>query len=269
MRIARLAIAPVKGLGLVHPQEVLLGRTGVRNDRRFYLVDPDGRLVNNKTCGELMQVRPGVSPDADRLTLAFPSGETVGGDVELGAAVETSFYGRPVTGRYVDGTVVGRDQRARGPAASPRADGRARRGDRPRARRLADLGRLAGGARPQGRHRARRRPALPHDGRARRLRGARGGLLDRRRGRGRRSPHPGHRPCRQVRRDDAEPRHRRSRTSTRSAVSRATARYARASRSAAASAATCSRKARSASATPSCEGADAGDRPRRGSRRSF
>ena len=75
----------------------------MRNDRRFYLVDPDGRLVNNKTCGELMQVRPGVSPDADRLTLAFPSGETVGGDVELGAAVETSFYGRPVTGRYVDG----------------------------------------------------------------------------------------------------------------------------------------------------------------------
>jgi uncharacterized protein YcbX len=103
VRIARLAIAPVKGLGLVHPQEALLARSGVRNDRRFYLVDPDGRLVNNKTCGELMQVRPDVSPDAGRLTLAFPSGEAVGGDVELGAAVETSFYGRPVTGRYVEG----------------------------------------------------------------------------------------------------------------------------------------------------------------------
>ena len=103
MRVARLAIAPVKGLGLVHPDEVLLGRSGVRNDRRFYLVDPGGRLVNNKTCGELMQVRPEVSEDASRLTLAFPSGELVGGDVTLGAAVETSFYGRPVTGRYVDG----------------------------------------------------------------------------------------------------------------------------------------------------------------------
>jgi MOSC domain-containing protein len=103
MKVSRLAIAPVKGLGLVHPEEVLLGRSGVRNDRRFYLVDPSGRLVNNKTCGELIQVRPEVSEDASRLTLAFPSGELVGGDVTLGAAVETSFYGRPVSGRYVDG----------------------------------------------------------------------------------------------------------------------------------------------------------------------
>jgi len=103
VRIVRLAIAPVKGLGLVHPDQAVLSRTGVLNDRRFYLVDPEGRLVNNKTCGELMQVRPDVSPQADRLTLAFPSGETVGGEVVLGGAVETSFYGRPVTGRYVDG----------------------------------------------------------------------------------------------------------------------------------------------------------------------
>jgi uncharacterized protein YcbX len=103
MRVARLSIAPVKGLALVHLQEVLLSRSGVRNDRRFYLVDPDGRLINNKTCGEVMQVRPEVSDDADRLSLTFPSGETVGGDVALGEPVETSFYGRPVTGRFVDG----------------------------------------------------------------------------------------------------------------------------------------------------------------------
>jgi hypothetical protein len=103
MRIVRLAIAPVKGLGLVHPEEALLGRAGIPNDRRFYLVDPDGRLVNNKTCGELLQVRPDVSEDAGHLTLAFPSGEQVSGEVVPGATVETSFYGRPVTGRYADG----------------------------------------------------------------------------------------------------------------------------------------------------------------------
>src|SRR5262249_47655826 len=97
------AIAPVKGLGLVHPQEAVLSRSGVLNDRRFYLVDLDGRLVNNKTCGELMQVRPDVSPDAEHVSLAFPSGETVGGEVLPGGGVETSFYGRPVTGRYVEG----------------------------------------------------------------------------------------------------------------------------------------------------------------------
>ncbi len=103
MEIARLAIAPVKGLGLVHPDEVVLSRDGVRNDRRFYLIDPDGRLINNKTCGELIQVRPQVSDDASQLTLVFPSGEAVGGEVGAGAAVETSFYGRPVTGRLAEG----------------------------------------------------------------------------------------------------------------------------------------------------------------------
>ncbi len=102
MKVSRLAIAPVKGLGLVHPEEVVLRRDGVATDRRFYLVDPDGRLVNNKTCGELMQVRPEVSADAGALTLCFPTRE-VSGVVALGAAIETSFYGRPVTGRLVDG----------------------------------------------------------------------------------------------------------------------------------------------------------------------
>src|SRR5438132_14044734 len=103
MRIARLSIAPVKALGLVHPQEVRLTRTGVRNDRRFYLVDPDGRLLNNKACGELMQVHPEVSYDADRLALRFPGGTCAEGEVELGEAVETDFYGRPVAGRLVEG----------------------------------------------------------------------------------------------------------------------------------------------------------------------
>ena len=103
MRVTRLAIAPVKGLGLVHPDDVRLTRDGVRNDRRFYLVDPEGRLINNKTCGELIQVRPDVSEDATQLALAFPSGESVKGEVVPGAAVETSFYGRPVTGRFAEG----------------------------------------------------------------------------------------------------------------------------------------------------------------------
>ena len=102
MKVSRLAIAPVKGLALVHPEEVVLRRDGVATDRRFYLVDPDGRLVNNKTCGELMQVCPDVSADAGTLTLRFPNGE-VSGEVALGTAIETSFYGRPVTGRLVDG----------------------------------------------------------------------------------------------------------------------------------------------------------------------
>jgi uncharacterized protein len=101
VRVARIAIAPVKGLALIHPDEVVLGRNGVAGDRRFYLIDPDGRLINNKSCGELIQIRPELNGD-DSLALHFPDGE-VSGDVGLGDAVETSFYGRPVEGRLVDG----------------------------------------------------------------------------------------------------------------------------------------------------------------------
>jgi uncharacterized protein len=123
MKVSRLSIAPVKGLGLVHPQEVILGRAGVRNDRRFFLVDPDGRLVNNKTCGELMQVRPEVGDDAGHLALQFPSGASVAGEVAVGTAIETSFYGRPVAGRLVDGPwSAALSEHARRPLRLVRAD---------------------------------------------------------------------------------------------------------------------------------------------------
>jgi uncharacterized protein YcbX len=101
MRVVRLTLAPVKGLALHHPDEVFLGRHGIPGDRRFYLTDQDGRLVNDKTCGEIIQVRPSVANGS--LSLAFPDRVAVEGRVELGAAVETSFYGRPVTGRSVEG----------------------------------------------------------------------------------------------------------------------------------------------------------------------
>jgi uncharacterized protein YcbX len=101
VRVSRIAIAPVKGLALVHPDEVVLGRRGVAGDRRFYLIDPDGRLINNKSCGELMQIRPELNGD-DALALHFPDGD-VTGEVALADRVETSFYGRPVPGRLVDG----------------------------------------------------------------------------------------------------------------------------------------------------------------------
>jgi uncharacterized protein YcbX len=44
--VSRISVAPVKGLGLVHPDEVLLEETGVRENRRFHIVDSGGRRYN-------------------------------------------------------------------------------------------------------------------------------------------------------------------------------------------------------------------------------
>jgi uncharacterized protein YcbX len=57
-RVARISIAPVKSLGLVHPDSVELGSEGVQGDRRFWLVDEDGRLFNNKRNGPMVAIEP-------------------------------------------------------------------------------------------------------------------------------------------------------------------------------------------------------------------
>ncbi len=93
----------MKSLGLQHPERVELTERGVPDDRRFYLIDEEGRLVGGVKHGPLVRVRPewdGVS----RLTLTFPDGARVEDDVELGGRVETDFYGkRTVAGRVARG----------------------------------------------------------------------------------------------------------------------------------------------------------------------
>jgi MOSC domain-containing protein len=102
-RVAWISIAPVKALALVNPQEVLLERDGVRENRRFYLIDPDGRMINGKRFGRLVQVVPEVGGDAETLGLRFPDGSVLDGEVALGEPVTTDFFGRPVAGRLVLG----------------------------------------------------------------------------------------------------------------------------------------------------------------------
>ena len=101
--VTSITYAPVKGLGLSHVDEVELELTGVRENRRFYLIGEDGRLVNGKVAGPLVQVAATADHDGTLLVLRFPDGSTVDGPVELGAPVETNFYGRPVAGRVVLG----------------------------------------------------------------------------------------------------------------------------------------------------------------------
>ena len=57
--VTSITYAPVKGLGLTHVDEVELELTGVRENRRFHLIDDDGRLVNGKFAGTLVQVAGG------------------------------------------------------------------------------------------------------------------------------------------------------------------------------------------------------------------
>jgi len=102
--VARIGITPVKGLGLIHPDQVLPDVYGVAENRRFYMVDDAGRLFNGSRHGPIVQIRPVYDADRDTLRLEFPDGDAVEGPVELGGPVRTNFWDeRDVSGRTVVG----------------------------------------------------------------------------------------------------------------------------------------------------------------------
>ena len=94
-RVARISIAPVKALGLVHPEHVDLTPEGIRGDRRFWMVDADGRLFNGKRLGPMTTIRPEWDEETRRLALTFPDGDRVEGTVELGEPVDLRLYRFP------------------------------------------------------------------------------------------------------------------------------------------------------------------------------
>lgn len=102
--IARLSVAPVKSLRLLHPDRVRLERSGVPENRRFYLAEPDGTLFTAAKFGPVVAIVPEYDAASERLRLRFPDGAIVEGDVSRGGRdVTTDFFGRAVHGRMLEG----------------------------------------------------------------------------------------------------------------------------------------------------------------------
>jgi uncharacterized protein YcbX len=82
-RVTALGIAPVKGLRIAGVEQLVLEPGGARGDRRFYIVEERGWMVNGKHSGALNEIVAEVDAgerdgDAvDRLTLRFPDGTEV------------------------------------------------------------------------------------------------------------------------------------------------------------------------------------------------
>jgi uncharacterized protein YcbX len=96
-------IAPVKSLGLSHPQRVHVGPAGILEDRRFCIVDESGKMVTQREIGKLVQVHAEYQANPERLTLRLPDGAVAEGTPELGETVATRVWGRDVVGRVVVG----------------------------------------------------------------------------------------------------------------------------------------------------------------------
>jgi uncharacterized protein YcbX len=102
-RVAWISFTPVKATRLQLLDQVDLLETGLRGDRRFYLVSESGRLVNDKDHGPLQLVESHYDEDRDELRLRVPGGDEVVAAVERGDEIETTFHRRPRMARLVVG----------------------------------------------------------------------------------------------------------------------------------------------------------------------
>src|SRR5947209_5245049 len=102
-RVTALSITPIKGTRLQQVQSIHLGRRGVRENRRFFLIDDRDRMVNGKPLGELQRLVAGYTDRERRLEIAFPDGQVISGPVELGETVRTRFFSRTVDASLVLG----------------------------------------------------------------------------------------------------------------------------------------------------------------------
>ncbi len=101
--VAEINIAPVKSMALVPLESVNLDLGGILNDRRFYLVNAQGRLLTRRQVGKLAQLQASWDPEADRLSIRFPDGSALEGNPELDAPAWTIVWSRRVRGRALLG----------------------------------------------------------------------------------------------------------------------------------------------------------------------
>jgi uncharacterized protein YcbX len=104
-RISRISLAPVKGFVLEHPDEVELTPNGVVENRRFLLVDRDGKRLRSSLTAWPVRVHGRYDAVRERLWMRFPDGVEAEGDaLALGDAVYPVVKGKVrLEARVVDG----------------------------------------------------------------------------------------------------------------------------------------------------------------------
>jgi uncharacterized protein YcbX len=101
--VSGLGVTAIKGTRLRSVEHIRLEKDGVRENRRFFLIDARDRMVNAKHLGELQLVVAEYSDAERRLRVTFPDGRVVQDDVTLGDTVQARFYSGVIVGRLLDG----------------------------------------------------------------------------------------------------------------------------------------------------------------------
>ena len=103
--VASISVTPVKGFVLLHPDEVMLTERGVVENRRFFLIDAEGRRLRSSLTDWPCHVHGQYDVEQEILRMRFPDGLEIEGDaLRLGDEVECEFKsGHRARARVVDG----------------------------------------------------------------------------------------------------------------------------------------------------------------------
>lgn len=101
--IAEINIAAVKSMALTPLTEAMLDLGGIVDDRRFYLVNSQGRLLSRRQVGKLAQLVTSWDAATGQLRIVFPDGRILEGPPELDRPVWTIIWGRRVRARALMG----------------------------------------------------------------------------------------------------------------------------------------------------------------------
>ena len=101
--VTALSITPIKATRLRRVQQIRIDRHGVRENRRFLLVDEQGEMVNATHLGLLNTIVSVYSDAERRLSITFPDGRMLEDEVRLGDEVTARFYDEEMPTRLVEG----------------------------------------------------------------------------------------------------------------------------------------------------------------------
>ncbi len=101
--VAEINVAPVKSMALAPLTETRLDLGGILDDRRFYLVNSQGRLLSRRNVGKLAQLVTSWDSSSELLRIEFPDGSVLEGAPELDRPVWTIIWGRRVRSRALMG----------------------------------------------------------------------------------------------------------------------------------------------------------------------
>lgn len=102
-RVSGLASVPVKGMRLQPRHELRLEPFGAPDDRRFFLVDENDRMINARRIRKLSAVVARYDRARRLLSMTFPDGAVVEGEVELAGTIAAGFFSRELAVSLVAG----------------------------------------------------------------------------------------------------------------------------------------------------------------------